>query len=132
VCVHKSIFCDKKRNTGMYTVDLHIAGHTPDAVERASTWAMHVASMCSGVHVHVRPVPRRRHLLTLLRSPHVNKKSREQFMETTRGRVVRAQYTPDMAQIYVYLMERAHVPGVEMSMKVTQPWMFPVLYCVYI
>lgn len=116
----------------MYTVDLHIAGHTADAVQRASTWAMNVAYMCSGVNVCATPLPRRRYLLTVLRSPHVNKKSREQFMETTRGRVVRAQYTPDMAQIFVHLMERAHVPGVEFSMKVTQPWMFPVLYCVYI
>jgi ribosomal protein S10 len=116
----------------MYTVDLHIAGHTPDAVQRASTWAMHIALMCSGVDVRAWPLPRRRSLFTLLRSPHVNKKSREQFMETTRGRCVHARYTPAMAQIFVHLMERAHVPGVEISMKVTQPWMFPSLYCIHI
>lgn len=36
--------------------------------------------------MHTGPGPQRRYLCTVLRSPHVNKKSREQFMERTHTR----------------------------------------------
>ena len=114
----------------MYTVNIHIAGYTPDSLQRASSWLMKVANTCKGENVRGCALPKRRHLITVLRSPHVNKKSREQFMETTRGRMIVGQYTPELTQVFVQLVERAHLPGVELSMRVSQQSVFPEFYCI--
>jgi ribosomal protein S10 len=116
----------------MYTVNIHIAGYTPDSLQRATLWLMKLAQTCQGHNIKKWPLPKRNHLITVLRSPHVNKKSREQFLETTRGRIITGQYTPQFAQIFVYLVERAHLPGVELSIKLSQVSKFPGLYCIYI
>ena len=76
------------------------------------------------------PLPTNKKIFTVLRSPHVNKKSREQFMETTRGRRIVGQYTPELTQVFVQLVERAHLPGVELSMRVSQQSVFPEFYCI--
>jgi len=101
----------------MYTVNIHISGYDPTNLERANFWLMKLAQKCKGEDINGWPLPKRRHLITVLRSPHVNKKSREQFFETTRGRMFVGQ---------------THLPGVELSMKVLQPTVFPNFYCIYI
>lgn len=114
----------------MYTVNIHIAGYTSDSLQRASSWLMKLAHTCNGENVRGWSLPKRRHLITVLRSPHVNKKSREQFLETTRGRIIVGEYTPELTQVFVQLVERAHLPGVELSMRVSQPSAFPILFCI--
>jgi ribosomal protein S10 len=114
----------------MYTVNIHIAGYSPDHLQRASLWLIKLAHTCEGRNIRGWPLPKRRHLITVLRSPHVNKKSREQFLETTRGRMIVGQYTPKLTQVFVQLIERAHLPGVELSMKVNQHTSFPSLFCI--
>jgi small subunit ribosomal protein S10 len=116
----------------MYTVNIHISGYDPTNLERANFWLMKLAQKCKGEDINGWPLPKRRHLITVLRSPHVNKKSREQFFETTRGRMFVGQYNPKLAQVFVQLVEQTHLPGVELSMKVLQPTVFPNFYCIYI
>ena len=111
----------------MYTVNLHISGYTSDSLQRVSLWLTKLAHTCKGKNIRVWSLPKRRHLITVLRSPHVNKKSREQFIETTRGRMFVGQYTPELTQVFVQLVEQAHLPGVEVTMKVSQPTNFPVI-----
>lgn len=53
-------------------------------------------------------------------------------METSRGRVIVAKYTPELAQVFVQLIERAHLPGVEVSIKIKKPGLFPSLFCIYL
>lgn len=116
----------------MYTVHLRLAGYTPESLRKATDWIKDLANFCNGLNIRSWSLPKRRHLITVLRSPHVNKKSREQFMETSRGRVIVAKYTPELAQIFVQLIERAHLPGVEVSIKIKKPGLFPSLFCIYL
>ena len=115
----------------MYTVYLRLAGYTPDTLQNASDWITNLANICNGYNIRSWSLPNRRHLITVLRSPHVNKKSREQFMETSRGHVIVAKYTPELAQVFVQLIERTHLPGVEVSIKIQKPSSFPTLFCIY-
>ena len=112
----------------MYTVNLHISGYTANSLQSASLWLTKLAHTCKGKNIRMWPLPKRRHLITVLRSPHVNKKSREQFIETTRGRMFVGQYTPELTQVFVQLVEQAHLPGVEVTMKVSQPTVFPTFF----
>lgn len=116
----------------MYTVYLRLAGYTPNSLERASSWINRLAFICNGLNIRSWSLPKRNHLITVLRSPHVNKKSREQFMETSRGRIISSMHQPDSAQIFLRLLERVHLPGVELSMKIQKPAKFPSLFCIYI
>ena len=116
----------------MYTVNIRINGYNPENLQHASVWLIKLARKCKAKDIREWPLPKRRHLITVLRSPHVNKKSREQFFETTRGRMFVGQYTPELTQVFIQLVEQTHLPGVELSMKVSQPSLFPSLFCIYI
>jgi len=116
----------------MYTVYLRLAGYTPETLKSATTWIHTLANFCNGLSIRSWSLPKRRHLITVLRSPHVNKKSREQFMETSRGRVIVSKYTPEHAQVFVQLIERAHLPGVEVSIKIQKFTAFPSCFCIYL
>lgn len=116
----------------MYTVYLRLAGYTPETLKNATTWIHTLANFCNGLNIRSWSLPKRRHLITVLRSPHVNKKSREQFMETSRGRIFAAKYTPELAQVFLQLIERAHLPGVEISIKIQKSTAFPGLFCIYL
>lgn len=115
----------------MYHVRLKITGYTWTHVAQAAVWCLSVASMCHAHHMHTGPGPQRRYLCTVLRSPHVNKKSREQFMERTHTRFFSATYTPSMAYIFMALVERAHIPGIEITCTLTRPGTMG-LYCLYL
>lgn len=114
----------------MYHVHFKITGYTWPHVAQAAMWCYHVVTMCHAQNIHMGPGPQRRSLCTVLRSPHVNKKSREQFMERTHTRVVYATCTPSMAYIVMALVERAHIPGIEMTCKLIRPGTLGV-YCLY-
>jgi ribosomal protein S10 len=105
----------------MYHVHLKITGYTWTHVAQAAMWCYHVATMCHAQNKHMGPGPQRRSLCTVLRSPHVNKKSREQFMERTHTRFIYATCTPSMAYVFMALVERAHIPGIEMTCQLTRP-----------
>lgn len=105
----------------MHTVTLHLLGYDTGALDRGVTWLMSAATLCHASRVRWWPLPRTRSLLTLLRSPHVNKKSRDQYSETCYGRMVWCQCDALQAQVYLALVESTHIPGVEITVTVRAP-----------
>ena len=99
----------------MYTVNIHIAGYTPDSLQRASSWLMKVANTCKGENVRGWSLPKRRHLITVLRSPHVNKKSREQFEIRTHKRLL--DIVDPTPQTVDALMKLDLAAGVDVEIK---------------
>nr|ATZ81795.1 RPS10 [Picochlorum sp. 'soloecismus'] len=106
-------------------VDLHIRlnGYTVECIDKGVSWLLKVADFC-GLTMRVSYVPRRYHTISVLQSPHVNKKSWEQFVEITRGRGLMTTCDPQRAQLYLHLLERAHIPGVEVSLCLRIPTAF--------
>jgi len=103
-------------------VDLHIRihGYSVDCLDTGVEWLLRVAAFC-GLTMTVSHLPRRCHTMSVLQSPHVNKKSWEQFVEITRGRGLKTTCDPQRAQLYLNLVERAHIPGVEVSLSLSLP-----------
>ena len=103
-------------------VDLHIRvhGYNLECLDRGVAWLVRVATFC-GLTMGVSHLPRRYHTMSVLQSPHVNKKSWEQFVEMTRGRGLKTTCDPQRAQLYLGLLERAHIPGVEVSLSLFLP-----------
>lgn len=103
-------------------VDIHIRlhGYTVGCLDMGVWWLREVATFC-GLTMRVSRVPGRRHRISVLQSPHVNKKSWEQFVEITRGRGLVTTCDPQRAQLYLALVERAHIPGVEVSLSLSVP-----------
>lgn len=101
-------------------VDLHIRvhGYSVDCLDTGVAWLLKVATLCE-LTMGVSHLPRRYHTMSVLQSPHVNKKSWEQFVEITRGRGLKTTCDPQRAQVYLGLLERAHIPGVEVSLSLS-------------
>lgn len=116
----------------MYKVQLRLSGYTPNTLKHADIWLKNLAKICNASTIKSWSLPRRHHLITVLKSPHVNKKSREQFIEKSHGRTITINYMPAFAQVFLYIVEHAHFPGVELSVKVEKPSSFPTLYCIYL
>lgn len=95
-----------------------VYGSHPLAVSRGGDYLLALGRLCGGAPC-CGPLPTRVSLVTVLRSPHVNKASREQFHAPRRGRRVSCRLTPGAAQVYLQLLEQSHMPGVEVHLTVT-------------
>ena len=65
------------------------------------------------------PLPHRKRKITLLKSPHVHKKAREQFeLLTKKSRIEIITKTQKQATLIVLLLAYSQFPGVEIKVKV--------------
>ena len=104
----------------MVHLDIRLHGYTVECLDKGVSWLVKVSDFC-GLTMGVSYLPRRYHTISVLQSPNVNKKSWEQFVEITRGRRLVTTCDPQRAQLYCYFVERAHIPGVEVSLCLCIP-----------
>ncbi len=65
------------------------------------------------------PLPNRKKKITLLKSPHVHKKAREQFeLSTKKSRIEISTLTEKQALLIILLLIHSQFPGVEMKVTV--------------
>ena len=63
------------------------------------------------------PMPNKKRVFTVLRSPHIDKKSREQFELTTHCRILDIVYSADQTQTMDALMKLNISAGVDVDIK---------------
>lgn len=65
------------------------------------------------------PLPQRKRKITLLKSPHVHKKAREQFeLLTKKSRIEIITPTKSQATLIILLLAHSQFPGVEIAVQV--------------
>jgi small subunit ribosomal protein S10 len=102
----------------MVILNLNIQGYRVDCLERSIDWLTKLGTFCKSSYISVWPKPKTRRLITVIRSPHVNKKSREQFQEITRSRNIKIIFTPKIAQVFLSIIEKTHFVGIEISIEI--------------
>lgn len=71
------------------------------------------------LHINSIPLPQRRKKITLLKSPHVHKKARQQFeLLTKKSRIEILAPTEKQALLIVLLLVNSQFPGVEIQLRV--------------
>ena len=108
---------------------LRFRGFEPSVLDNYTRFVQAVARKMGVTVSGTVPLPRRIRRFTVLRSPHIDKKSREQFEMRTSARLIQVVNTaPEVATTFVKYVEE-HLPsGVALRVTETQHTAVPFMY----
>jgi len=96
-------------------IKIRLEGYDHEAIDQSATEIVEVARRTGATLIGPIPLPTRIERYTVLRSPHIDKKSREQFEIRTHKRVL---YLQDPTKKTVDALSRLNLPaGVEVKIK---------------
>ncbi len=97
------------------TIKIRLEGYDHESIDKSATEIVEVARRTGASLVGPIPLPTKIERYTVLRSPHIDKKSREQFEIRTHKRVV---YLKNPTKKTVDALSRLNLPaGVEVKIK---------------
>ena len=101
-----------------WQAQLHIRAFDPNVIEYASAYVRHMAAILGVRTGNVVPLPKKTKLWSVLRSPHVHKKSQEQFQMMTYKRLINVYDTqPETLDTFYEELEQRPPVGVLIKIK---------------
>lgn len=78
-----------------------------------------IAFFLNSLNIKIIPFPVSRKKITVLRSPHIDKKSREQFeMKTYKFQIIVSHLSVSKLSIFLYILKNTLFPGIELKISV--------------
>lgn len=113
-------------HNNLVQMDQGIRSHSPCSLKRTGDNLCVVNTTCKGSFSY-QPVPSHTEKFTLLRSPHIDKKSREQFeRHTYKGQIQVLLRSRRLLLLLLFLLKNSEFPGIELTITIVYP---TSLYC---
>lgn len=102
----------------MYTLSFRLKSFHPDSLHQCETYLSSVFHFFGLSQVKRQRHPQRCTKITVCRSPHIDKKSREQFQVKTHSKTLACRVsTPVVLPLLVSVLEDIQLSGVEMELS---------------
>jgi len=101
-----------------WVAQLHVQAFDPQVNEFACNYIRHLAGLCGVRTGNIVRLPTRKELITILRSPHVDKKAREQLGRHKTKRLICVYDTaPDVRQVFYKTLDERPPVGVMITIR---------------
>ncbi len=101
----------------MYTIHLSLKSFNLDSLNRTENYLLSLFSFFGATQVKHQNNPKKCKKITVLRSPHIDKKSREQFQQVTHKKTITVCLdTKNILFLFFELLKETQTQGVEIEM----------------
>lgn len=102
----------------MYTIHLSLKSFTLDSLNRTENYLLPLFSFLGANNVKHQNNPKKCKKITVLRSPHIDKKSREQFQQVTHKKTLTLCFdNKNILFLFFELLKHTQTRGVEIEIR---------------
>ncbi len=103
----------------MYLIHLHLKSFTQESIVELENWLVHLFSFLDRTSVKQKAKPKEIKKITVLRSPHIDKKSREHYQMIRRKKTYSLSIeNKNLVFLLLEILKDVHLIGVELEIFV--------------